>query len=87
MICEIHEVGNFNSFNYILNITLKICMLFMQLGFSKAMLVFVPYNINHLEMKNKFSFPHEVPVCPFPLLGSSLCNSHHKLHPEVIVTY
>lgn len=87
MICEIHTVGNFNSFNYMLNITLKARMLFMQPRFSKAMLLFVPYNISHLEMKNKFSFPYEVPVCPFPLLDSSLCHSHHKSYPEVVVNY
>lgn len=71
MICEIHKVGNFTSCSYMLNITLKTRMLFMQPRFSKVMLIFVFFNVSHLEMENKFSFPYEVPVCPFPLLDSS----------------
>lgn len=59
----------------------------MQPRFSKAMLLFVPYNVSHLEVKHEFSFPYKMPLCPFSLPDSSLCHSHYKLHQEMFVNY
>lgn len=62
-------------------------MFFLQPRFSKVMLLFVPSNVSHLEMKHRSNFPYKMPLCPFPLLDSSLCHRHHKLHPEMVTNY